>query len=244
MGAAALRLTGAVKTYGAKAVLDGLDLDVQPRERLAVLGPSGTGKSTLLRMLAGLEPLDSGQLACTEITATVFQQPLLLPWLTVRDNVALGGRFRGNRARFKQEWVAHLLELFGLGPLAGAFPDQLSGGQAQRVAVARALAIRPSVLLLDEPFSALDPATRRDLQRWLREAVGSLGLTVVIVTHDVDEALFLATSIAALDGSGRIARRWHTEPPADHDELAGHVLRQELLDAYRSQLGSAPAATP
>ncbi|NIH84012.1 ABC transporter ATP-binding protein [Amycolatopsis granulosa] len=242
MGTAALRLSAAVKTYGGAPVLDGLDLTIASGQRLAVLGPSGTGKSTLLRVLAGLEPLDAGRVEADPDTtiATVFQQPLLLPWLTVRENVALGGRYRGNRSRFDPEWTEHLLGLFGLAALGGAYPDQLSGGQAQRAAVARALAIRPRVLLLDEPFGALDPATRQDLQRWLRDTVGELALTLVVVTHDVDEALYLADSIVLLDGTGGLGQRWASEPPADHDALAGHPLRARLLAGYRSQLGPAP----
>jgi ABC-type nitrate/sulfonate/bicarbonate transport system ATPase subunit len=238
MGTPALRLSAAVKTYAGTTVLAGVDLDVAQGERLAVLGSSGTGKSTLLRVLAGLEPLDSGEVVAGSAdvtTGTVFQQPLLLPWLTVRENIALGGRYRGNRARFDSGWTARLLDLFGLASFTDVWPDELSGGQAQRVALARALAIRPRVLLLDEPFGALDPATRRELQRWLRDTAAELDLTLVVVTHDVDEALYLAESIAVLDGSGTIARRWDSEPPDGHDELPEHPLRPGLLAGYSSQ---------
>lgn len=241
MAALALRLSGARLAYGPHTVLDGLDLDVERAESLVVLGPSGSGKSTLLRVLGGLEPLQGGRLERPDgpvRTATVFQTPLLLPWLDVRDNVALGGRYRANRGRVDVARVEELLDLFGLRELAGARPGELSGGQAQRVAVARAAAVRPDVLLLDEPFSALDPATRRSLQTWLRDTARALGLTVVLVTHDVDEALYLATALTVLDGSGRAAGRYPSTPPDGHDGLAGHPLREELLASYTAQVGA------
>ncbi|GAY08885.1 ABC transporter ATP-binding protein [Pseudonocardia sp. N23] len=249
MGTVALRLTGATKRYGAAAVLDGVDLDVERDSRLVVLGHSGSGKSTLLRVLAGLEELDSGSLTRPDaadgrgaVVGTVFQQPLLLPWLTVRENIALGGRYRANKARFDTAHVEELIDLFGLRPQADSLPSALSGGQAQRVSIARVVAVRPDILLLDEPFSALDPATRRSLQVWLRETAAALGLTLVMVTHDVDEALYLATEVTLLDGSGRAAGHWSSDAPVDHDDLAGHSLRATLLAGYRSQLGAAAAS--
>jgi ABC-type nitrate/sulfonate/bicarbonate transport system ATPase subunit len=245
VGTVALRLTAAGKRYGERAVLRGLDLDVVRGRRLVVLGPSGSGKSTLLRVLAGLDQLDAGELTRPDagpgrdcVTSVAFQQPLLLPWLSVRDNVALGGRYRANRSRFAAAEVDELLGRFGLDELAGARPAQLSGGQAQRVAIARAMAVRPDVLLLDEPFSALDPATRRDLRSWLRAAAGRLGLTLVLVTHDVDEALYLGQTIAALDGAGALAGHWTNPVDPAHDELAEHPLREPLLASYRSQVAS------
>ncbi|MHA6797621.1 ABC transporter ATP-binding protein (plasmid) [Pseudonocardia bannensis] len=238
MGTVALRLTGAEKAYGDRPVLAGLDLEVRRDERLVILGPSGSGKSTLLRVLAGLEPLDAGTVEQPDgaVRATVFQQPLLLPWLDVEANVRLGGRYRANRGRYSDERASELLELFGLAPLAKSRPAQLSGGQAQRVAIARAMAVGADVLLLDEPFSALDPATRIDLQAWLRDAATRLGLTLVLVTHDVDEALYLATTVTALDGTGGRAGTWPVGAAPEHDELATHPLRAELVASYRSQL--------
>lgn len=249
MGTVALRLTGATKRYGDNAVLDGVDLDVERDSRLVVLGHSGSGKSTLLRVLAGLEELDSGALTRPDagdgrgaVVGTVFQQPLLLPWLTVRDNIALGGRYRANKARFDAAHVEELIDLFGLRAQADSLPSALSGGQAQRVSIARVVAVRPDILLLDEPFSALDPATRRSLQVWLRDAAAALGLTLVMVTHDVDEALYLASEVTLLDGSGRAAGHWHSDAPTGHDDLADHPLRATLLAGYRSQLGAAAAS--
>ncbi|WP_028932194.1 ABC transporter ATP-binding protein [Pseudonocardia spinosispora] len=242
MGTVALRLTAAAKSYGDRAVLRGLDLDVVRDGRLVVLGPSGSGKSTLLRVLAGLEELDSGRLSRPDeqpaSTAVVFQQPLLMPWLDVRENVELGGRYSANRGRFARDEVAGLLELFGLTEFADALPGQLSGGQAQRVSIARAMAVRPDVLLLDEPFSALDPATRTGLRTWLREAATRLRVTLVLVTHDVDEALYLGQTITALDGAGGIGERWDNPIEPGHDQLADHPLRAELLASYRSQVAA------
>jgi ABC-type nitrate/sulfonate/bicarbonate transport system ATPase subunit len=234
-------LSAAAKSYGGRTVLDGVDLDVPRGGRLVVLGASGSGKSTLLRLLAGLEPPDAGTISTPDgqpvATAMVFQQPLLLPWLSVADNVALGGRYRTNQRRFSRDRATELLELFGLAELASARPAQLSGGQAQRVAIARAVAVRPDVLLLDEPFSALDPATRGGMQAWLRETAIRLGLTVVLVTHDVDEAIYLGQDIAALDGAGRVGGRWRNPVEPGENGTTDHPLRAELLAGYRSQVG-------
>ncbi|MDT0268995.1 ATP-binding cassette domain-containing protein [Streptomyces sp. DSM 44915] len=247
MGTLAVRLTGATRRLGpagrSRAVLDNLELTVERDEFLVVVGPSGSGKSTLLRILAGLEPLDAGTLARPDRPTAegppppigvVFQQPLLYPWLTVRQNIALGQRYRANRDRFDATAVDELLDRLGLDGLGDAWPDQLSGGQAQRVAVARAVVVRPDILLLDEPFSALDPATRATLQDWLREIVAALGLTVVLVTHDVDEALYLGRRIALLDGSGRVAATWDHQPPADRAAVRDDPLRARVLAGYRT----------
>lgn len=243
MGTVALRVSQASKSYGrgkqARPALRDLDLEVHEAELLAVLGPSGGGKSTLLKAIAGLEPLDFGRIEWVgdlreSVTGVVFQQPLLLPWLTVRQNVRLGGRFRAHRDRFSTSDSEALLDRLGLSDLADAYPDELSGGQAQRVGIARALALRPRFLLLDEPFSALDPATRQALREWLRDIVTAHGLTAVLVTHDVDEALSIGDRIALLGGaeqSGRIVRVWDNQPGGDP---ASSRLRAELLDRYDS----------
>ncbi len=246
MGSEPLELRAADKAYGGRAVLRGLDLVIEPGAVLVVLGHSGSGKTTLLRVLAGLEELDGGELlrggrpvTPRPRTGVVFQQPLLLPWLTVRENAALGLGYRANRGRVPDPAaeVETLLGWLGLAELADASPAALSGGQAQRVAIARALAIRPELLLLDEPFSALDPVTRADLQDRLRTLIRELHLTVVLVTHDVDEALYLGDRIALLDGSGRVAQEW-TPPRADRDRLRTDPIRAEILARY----GNARAA--
>ena len=175
----------------------------------ALLGPSGSGKSTVLRMIAGLEEPSAGQiwLGDLELTALpvqdrrvgfVFQHYALFRHMTVRQNVMFGLTVRKEAKEAKTKRVDELLELVQLGPFAGRYPDQLSGGQRQRVALARALAPRPEVLLLDEPFGALDARVRQDLRRWLDELHRELGVTSLLVTHDQEEALELANQIVVM----------------------------------------------
>ncbi|UGT62237.1 ABC transporter ATP-binding protein [Nocardia asteroides] len=232
MGTLAVRIADGHKNYAGTPVLRGLDLAVPAGETLAVLGVSGSGKSTLLRVLAGLDRLDAGSIdwdgaGTPPATGTVFQQPLLMPWLTVRDNILFGGRFTRHRDGFDAGHALGLLARFGLGDLAGRRPDQLSGGQAQRIAVIRAAAVRPRLLLLDEPFSALDPAVRADLQDWLRELVAELSCTTVLVTHDVDEALRLADRIVLI-GPGAAVREDVRLTGADPV-----AVRERIVAGYR-----------
>lgn len=236
MGTRALELTGGRKAFaGGEDVLRGVDITVDRGELVVILGRSGSGKSTLLRIVAGLDSLDGGSLTWTGLDGAqprigmVFQQPLLLPWLTVRENIRLGGRFSANNDGFDDGFAQELLEHFGLGGLADNYPDELSGGQAQRVAIIRAAAIRPQALLLDEPFSALDPAVRADLQDWLAELSKELGCTTILVTHDVDEALRLGDRIALLGSAGRVSRQWECGA-AGFDRS---VVRDEILSEYR-----------
>lgn len=236
MGTLLARLIGVHAGYGARSVLAGVDLDVPTGRQLAILGPSGAGKSTLLRLFGReLEPT-RGQVwfdpDAPVRAAVVHQDPYLYEWLTIGENIGLGLNFAANRdcdpARLQ-----HAVDLVGLGPLVGRYPDEVSGGQAQRAALARALAISPGLLLLDEPFSALDPVTRGELQQWLRRAVEGDQLTSVLVTHDLDEALVVADDIAVLDGSGRIRRRWRNDRPArDVVDAHAHPLRAELRRAF------------
>lgn len=226
---------------GGRPLFDDLELSVRAGESLVLLGPSGVGKSTLLRMLAGLERPASGNLRVGSAApaddrghayAVVFQKPLLFPWLTVRENVAFGGRFRSLRGRVDTAHVDELLAHFGIADLADARPDEISGGQAQRVAVVRAAATRPEILLLDEPFSALDPVTRADSQRWLVGVTAELGVTTVMVTHDVDEALVVGSRIALLGSSGRVREQW--ENPSHGTTDNDPALRERILAAYRT----------
>ena len=222
----ALTVRGVRKTYpgAGTPALDGVDLTLRNGETLAVLGPSGSGKSTLLRAIAGLEPLDGGTIEfgnADERLAVVFQAPGLFPWLSVRQNIALGGKYRRNRDRFDESRVEELLEILGLTPWAHTPVQELSGGQAQRVSVGRALAVRPDVLLLDEPFSALDPATRGDLQLWLRDLATELDLTVFLVTHDVEEALTLGDRIGFFAGPRGFSQQW---VPARDGTTAEQIL--------------------
>ncbi|GAA2429696.1 ABC transporter ATP-binding protein [Mycolicibacterium llatzerense] len=213
-------------------VLDGIDLAVEAGEFVAVLGRSGSGKSTLLRVLAGLESLSSGTVSWPASgeqphIGVVFQDALLMPWLTVLGNVSYARRFARRRSGFDADYAAELMRRFGVDELADRYPDQLSGGQAQRVAILRAVATRPQLLLLDEPFSALDPATRADLQQWLTTLTTELGVTVLLVTHDVEEALALAQRVVLLADGGRIRRQWHL------GEADRSGLRDEILSHYR-----------
>lgn len=231
MGTHALRITNGTRQFGGTPALADVNLQIHTGEFLAVLGPSGSGKSTLLRICAGLDVLTSGTLTWSSDgsrprTGVVFQQPLLMPWLTVTDNVAFARRFKAQRRGFDAEDAARLITRFGLDHLADRYPDELSGGQAQRVAILRAVATRPQLLLLDEPFSALDPATRGDLTGWLRELARELDVTVVLVTHDVDEALALAQRIVLLD-AGRIRAEWAVGGD-------GFPTRSEILAQYRA----------
>ena len=253
MGTVALALSGGGKRYGRgslPSVFEAVDLELRDGELVALLGPSGCGKSTLLRCLAGLEPFSAGTLAIARDggperggIGVVFQEPRLMPWLTVRQNVELGQRFRRNR------WSAagpgaltadRLLDVLGLGDLAAARPSELSGGQAQRVSVARAMITRPRILLLDEPFAALDPVTRASLQRWLLEVRRELELSAIVVTHDIDEALSLGDRIALLSRRpGTIVARWNGCSAGSERRGA---LREEILRRYENTLTVRAAA--
>ncbi|TNU73331.1 ABC transporter ATP-binding protein [Miniimonas arenae] len=188
-----------------RIVLDQVDLTVEPGEIVAVIGPSGCGKSTLLRLLGGLDTPSAGTLRIGDQivtgtdtrTAIGFQEPRLLPWRTVAQNVALGLP-RGTPRSERATRVAELLELVGLTASADLRPRQISGGMAQRVSLARALARRPGVLLLDEPFGALDALTRLRMQEELLRVHAARPTTVLLVTHDVEEALYLADRVVAL----------------------------------------------
>lgn len=241
MSAPAVRVTGAAKRYpGADAdVFSRLDLEVAAGETFALVGPSGCGKSTLVRALAGLEPLSDGRIERADDRrhpVLVSQRPALLPWLDVRENVRLGHRFAQNAGRRAAVDVDELLVDFGVAHLADRYPDGLSGGQRQLVAVARAMAVDPDVLLLDEPFAALDPAARETLQDWLRTLVDRRGVAAVIVTHDPDEALHLGHRVGLmLRGAVGLARTWDTGR-LDRDALAAAPARAELLSLYETRV--------
>jgi sulfate/thiosulfate transport system ATP-binding protein len=206
------------KRFGRFTALDGVNLEVRTGELLALLGPSGSGKTTLLRIISGLEAPDAGQILFHGEEATlrsardrqvgfVFQHYALFRHMTVLENVAFGLRVRPRKLRPSKaqirEKVNELLGLVQLEGLAKRYPSQLSGGQRQRVALARALAVEPQVLLLDEPFGALDARVRQDLRRWLRRLHDDLHITSVFVTHDQEEALEVADRIVVMN-QGRV----------------------------------------
>jgi iron(III) transport system ATP-binding protein len=222
----AIELRDTTKAFGATRVLERVSLDVPERSITAVLGASGSGKTTLLRLIAGFEALDSGSLtiggrlvddgsrsvpAQHRGVGYVPQEGALFPHLTVRGNIAFG------LARNDRERVGELLDLVGLRALDKRYPHQLSGGQQQRVALARALAIGPAVVLLDEPFSALDASLRSELRRDVARILAETATTTVLVTHDQGEALAMADQIALLAGGTVIAagapRRLYQDPP-------------------------------
>ena len=195
-GTDAARIRGLRKAYGTHLVLDGLDLDVARGERVAILGASGCGKSTLLRCIAGLERSDAGTIVTAAEIGVVFQEPRLFPWLDVERNVAFPARNKTERGR-----VPNVLALVGLAHAARRLPKQLSGGMAQRAALARALVRDPQLLLLDEPFAALDALRRIELRAAVREILEFTRASAILVTHDVDDALTLADRVLVLAGS-------------------------------------------
>lgn len=209
-----ISISGVSRFYGSTPALRDIDLDIRSGELMALLGPSGSGKTTLLRVIAGLDYANSGQVFFGEEDATnlpvqkrkvgfVFQHYALFRHLSVFDNIAYGLHCRPKSqrpsARDIRERVLSLLDLVQLPGLEGRFPEQLSGGQKQRVALARALAVEPQVLLLDEPFGALDAKVRKDLRQWLREIHERTGQTTIFVTHDQEEAIELADRVAILN---------------------------------------------
>ena len=210
----AITVRGANKRYGDFAALDNVDFVVPAGSLTALLGPSGSGKSTLLRAIAGLDEPDTGTITINGRDVThvppqqrgigfVFQHYAAFKHLTVRDNVAFGLKIRKKPKAEIKDKVDNLLEVVGLAGFQTRYPNQLSGGQRQRMALARALAVDPEVLLLDEPFGALDAKVREDLRAWLRRLHDEVHVTTVLVTHDQAEALDVADRIAVLN-KGRI----------------------------------------
>lgn len=192
----AIRVTGLRVAFDGRPVFDGLDLDVARDEILAILGPSGCGKSTLLRAIAALDVHPLGQIAVEGEVGYVFQEPRLFPWLDVEKNVRFAARTPEEHAR-----VDNVLQLTGLDRAKTTLPKALSGGMAQRASLARALVRKPSVLLLDEPLAALDALRRMQLQEAIATIIGAVHASAVLVTHDIEEALYLADRIVVLGDS-------------------------------------------
>ena len=225
-----IQVSGLVKHYGDFRALDDVSLDVEPGSLTSLLGPSGSGKSTLLRCIAGLDQPEAGTVLIDSEDVTlrapqqreigfVFQHYAAFKHMTVYENVAFGPRIRKQPKREVRRKVEELLGVVGLSGYAERYPSQLSGGQRQRMALARALAVEPRVLLLDEPFGALDAKVRAELRRWLRRLHDEVHVTTVLVTHDQEEALDVSDHIAVLD-AGRIVqvgtpRQLYDEPAND-----------------------------
>jgi len=235
-----IRLDNISKQFGKFQALSPLSLHIDDGEMIGLLGPSGSGKTTLLRIIAGLESANTGAIHFGERDVTnvhvrdrrvgfVFQNYALFRHMTVADNVAFGLQVldraqRPNQAEIDKR-VKQLLEIVQLGHLAGRYPEQLSGGQKQRIALARALATKPEVLLLDEPFGALDAKVRKDLRRWLRSLHDELGFTSVFVTHDQDEALELSDRVVVMS-NGQIEQ---VDSPV---ELYAHPNSRFVFDFF------------
>jgi sulfate transport system ATP-binding protein len=260
-----IRIENVSKRFNDFVALDHVDLTIAPGELVALLGPSGSGKTTLLRVIAGLETPDEGRIWFDAEDATgkdvreravgfVFQHYALFRHMTVFENVAFGLRVKPKRERPSEavirDKVHGLLNLVQLDWLGDRYPHQLSGGQRQRIALARALAIEPKVLLLDEPFGALDAKVRKDLRRWLRRLHDEIQLTSVFVTHDQEEALEVSDRVVLFD-HGRVEQVGRPDEVYDHPATSfvygflGHANKIESkVDHGQATVGRATIAVP
>ena len=219
---------GLGRSFDGREIYSEIDLDINRNEFVALLGRSGSGKSTMLRALGGLDPEYDGSVLVPTARSIVFQEPRLLPWRRVRANVQLGLPRNARTQGLADEALAEV----GLSGRAEAWPVTLSGGEAQRVALARALVREPELLLLDEPFGALDALTRLKMHALLRQLCRRHQPAVLLVTHDVDEAIVLADRVLVLDGGRfRCDRRVELDHPRDRTTPAFAALRGELLEA-------------
>ncbi len=245
-----IRIRDVTLSYGALQIIGGISIDIAPGESLCVIGPSGCGKTTLLRMLAGLARPTSGSVELDgsvlggpdRSIAIVFQDygKALLPWRTAAGNVSLALEARGCPARERPPIIRELLEKIGLGRHADKYPSEMSGGMQQRLQIARCLAQEPKVLLMDEPFGALDAMTRQALQDEVLSLVATTGATMVFVTHDLEEAIYLGDRIVCLQPNpGRVGRMVDVRLARPRDQLATREdpeflrLRRELYDLIK-----------
>jgi NitT/TauT family transport system ATP-binding protein len=245
----AIAFTDVSKSFaGSTALFERLSFTVARGEFVCLLGPSGCGKSTVLRLIGGLADFDRGSIAINGESPAVawprlsyvFQSPRLTPWRNAADNVVLGMQLRngGGRTRERMDRALELLDLVGLSREASKFPRMLSGGERQRVAIARALAVDPDIILMDEPFSALDPNTRARLRTEITAIWQKTGKTIVFVTHDVEEALELADRILMfVRKPTSVLRELPLRSPRPRNVAADHALqaaKRELLEAYKA----------
>ena len=241
---AAIRIENLSVSLGQPSVdiLRGVSIDVLHGETLALVGKSGSGKSTLVGVLSGLIAPNGGDIHKALgrhgqlRTATVFQDANLFPWLSAVDNVALSLSLKSYPARIssrsgRRRRARDIMDVLGIAEFAHRRPHELSGGQQQRVSIARAVAAEPDVLLLDEPFSALDVATRASLQEWLVDHRHDLAPTVLLVTHDLSEALYVADRIALLSSDTSALRVWASDV-SDRDEVGGSSVRAEIEQQF------------
>lgn len=227
---------------GPLVALKDINLQVETGELVCVVGASGSGKSTLLRLVAGLDQPTAGTIAVDSQPVTgpgadrgmVFQRYTLYPWMTVQKNVEFGLKLQGIKSPKRRETASYYLDVVGLTQFAQALPKELSGGMKQRVAIARVLASQPKILLLDEPFGALDVQTKERMQQFLLELWERTGISILMITHDVEEAVFLAQRIYVLTAHpGTVQRELKIDLPRDRDY---HIRRQPRFQAYREDI--------
>ncbi|HEY3365957.1 MAG TPA: ABC transporter ATP-binding protein [Symbiobacteriaceae bacterium] len=239
-----IKLTDVRKRFGQLQVLDGVSLDVKPGEFAAIIGPSGCGKSTLLRMCAGLERPDAGQvlyggrpiLGPDPARMMIFQEHALYPWRTVEQNVGFGLELSGLPAGERRERVAESVRRVGLNGFESYYPHQLSGGMRQRASIARALVMDPDVLLLDEPYGALDAMTRLTMQHELLRLWAGSGKTVLLITHDIEEALYLSDRLFVMGARpGQIIQEMALDLPRPRSRGDARFvsLREEVLNTLQ-----------
>lgn len=228
-------------------VLDGINLDIYPNEFACIVGTSGCGKSTLLNIIAGLLPPSSGKVTLDGIEllgpganrGMVFQNYTLFPWLTVAQNIGFGLKLKRISKAERREIISYYLEIIGLTQFANAYPKQLSGGMKQRVAIARALANKPEILLLDEPFGALDAQTKEQMQEFLYDLWNRTHITILMITHDVEEAIFLAQRIYVMSAHpGKIKESIALDLPTQRKldiKLTGEFIehKRQVLQSLR-----------
>ncbi len=243
-----VQVRGVARAFGETVAVSGVDLEVPLHGRLAIVGPSGCGKSTLLSMVCGLDEPNEGSITVLDADtaqgrlrrcAWMPQRDLLLPWRDVLGNAALALENQGIRRRAARDQVAHLVERFGLAGFEKRLPHQLSGGMRQRVSFLRTLVAGKEVLLLDEPFGALDSITRADLQQWLRSALDAEPRTTMLVTHDVEEALLIGERVVVMSARpGRVVAEFTVNLPhaGSRRELIRHPEFTELRDEILSLL--------